>query len=213
MLHEAGYLSGLYTSPHILRFNERIRTGKNEIPDDELVSIADSLFKKAESLGCTFFEITTAIAFKYFADKKIDVAVVETGMGGRFDSTNVIDPIASIITGIDLDHTEYLGTSLNEIAMEKAGIIKPQSYVIIGEKREELQDYFAKTATEQHARCVFIEDKYETENFTFSSDFTMKFDLNTPYKQLLSLPSPLAGIHQAQNIVMAVAALEALTDI
>jgi dihydrofolate synthase/folylpolyglutamate synthase len=123
-LQEAGYKVGLYTSPHILRFNERIRINGKEISDNEIIEIYKQLKDKSEETGATFFEITTVLAFEYFASQNIDIAILETGMGGRWDCTNVVKPIASGITYIGFDHQEYLGDTIEKIASEKAGIIK-----------------------------------------------------------------------------------------
>jgi dihydrofolate synthase/folylpolyglutamate synthase len=124
ILIESGLKVGLYTSPHIKEFNERIRVNGVAMSDDELIDYAQSLLPYSEEMDATFFEITTVMAFLYFADKGVDVAVVETGMGGRFDSTNIILPKVCIITDIDMDHEEFLGNTIEQIAMEKAGIIK-----------------------------------------------------------------------------------------
>jgi dihydrofolate synthase / folylpolyglutamate synthase len=124
MLKEAGYRTGLYTSPHLVRFNERIRIDGVPISDEHLVAYARAMRPDIEKHSATFFEATTCIAFRYFADEHVDVAVIETGLGGRLDATNVVTPMVSVITNIAMDHMEYLGTTLSAIAREKAGIIK-----------------------------------------------------------------------------------------
>lgn len=125
VLTASGYKTGLYTSPHLLKFNERIRIDGKPISDKELVSYTKLIRDEVNKTKATFFEATTAIAFKYFSDQKIDIAVIETGLGGRLDATNIITPLISIITNIGLEHTEYLGSTTSKIAREKAGIIKP----------------------------------------------------------------------------------------
>lgn len=125
VLTASGYKTGLYTSPHLLKFNERIRIDGKPISDKELVTYTRLIRDEVKKTKATFFEATTAIAFKHFSDKKIDVAVIETGLGGRVDATNIITPLLSIITNIGLEHTEYLGATTSKIAREKAGIIKP----------------------------------------------------------------------------------------
>jgi len=120
----AGYKTGLFTSPHLLSINERIQINALPIPMEKLVSYVDKFKDDIERISCTYFEALTALAFRYFADSGIDVALVEVGLGGRLDATNVISPVLSIITQIDLDHTEHLGKTLTEIATEKAHIIK-----------------------------------------------------------------------------------------
>ena len=129
---EGGYKTGLYTSPHLVSFTERIRINGKEISERRLIGYVDRLRPAIEANEATFFEATTAIAFLYFADERVDIAVIETGLGGRLDSTNVLQPILSIITSIGLDHMEYLGPTLKQIAAEKAGIIKPATPLLVG---------------------------------------------------------------------------------
>ena len=133
ILQMCGYKVGLYTSPHLVDFSERIRINGNPIPEEYVINFVQDEKTFFEPLKPTFFELVTAMAFKYFADKAVDIAVIETGMGGRLDCTNIITPTLSIITNIGLDHTQFLGTTLEQIAMEKAGIIKPKIPVVIGE--------------------------------------------------------------------------------
>lgn len=132
ILQENGSKVGLYTSPHFVRFNERIRINGAEISDSYIESFINEIWEYIEVIKPTFFEVTTVLAFKYFADSQVDFAVIETGLGGKYDSTNVIMPIASVITSISLDHTQYLGNTIAEIASEKAGIIKEKIPVFIG---------------------------------------------------------------------------------
>ncbi len=126
----AGYRTGLYTSPHLERFNERIRIDGRQIPDAEIVRITKMLRPAIQKTKATFFEATTAIAFCWFAEQGVDVAVIETGLGGRLDATNVVRPMISVITNVALDHQEYLGNTLRKIAREKGGIIKPRTPVV-----------------------------------------------------------------------------------
>ncbi len=132
ILTAAGYSVGLYTSPHLVRFNERIRINGKMISDKELSEYTQYFKQEIEKINATFFESTTAIALKYFADQRVDIAVIETGLGGRLDATNVVQPMVSVITTIGKDHTEQLGNSLTSIAAEKAGIIKRRIPVVIG---------------------------------------------------------------------------------
>lgn len=127
ILQESGLKVGLYTSPHIIEFNERIRINGVKISDESINNLYYKIRDFAFDLEASFFEITTAIAFDYFADNKIDIAVIETGLGGRLDSTNIVSPIATIITTIDRDHCDLLGNTIEEIANEKAGIMKPNT--------------------------------------------------------------------------------------
>jgi dihydrofolate synthase/folylpolyglutamate synthase len=133
ILTAAGYSVGLYTSPHLISFNERIRINGVKISDNDVVKYVRRLRPEIDRLNATFFEATTAVAFKYFSDQNVDIAVIETGLGGRLDSTNVLRPLVSVITSIGKDHTQYLGTSLRSIAAEKAGIIKRRISVVLGD--------------------------------------------------------------------------------
>lgn len=132
ILTAAGYKVGLYSSPHLVKFNERIRINGEMISDADVVKYTKKLKPQIQKVKATFFEATTAMAFRYFADQKVDVAVIETGLGGRLDSTNVIKPIVSVITSIGKDHVEQLGNSLSSIAFEKAGIVKSSVPVVLG---------------------------------------------------------------------------------
>ena len=132
ILMEYNYKVGLYTSPHFVRFNERIKINGEEIPDQYIASFVDKYKKLIDLHNLTFFEVTTAMAFEYFVSNNVDYAVIETGLGGRLDATNVIRPLASVITSISLEHTNILGNSVEEITAEKAGIIKNGVPVFIG---------------------------------------------------------------------------------
>jgi dihydrofolate synthase/folylpolyglutamate synthase len=138
ILQESGYRTGLYTSPHLKDFRERIRVNGQMIPEDYVVKFISGNLEFIKELQPSFFEMTVSLAFRYFADEKIDIAVVETGLGGRLDSTNIITPVVSIITNISMDHMQFLGNTLPEIAREKAGIIKKGIPVVIGEYQEEI---------------------------------------------------------------------------
>ena len=159
ILQSAGYRVGLYTSPHLVDFRERIRVNGTMISHEAVVDFVNRY--RAMSLNChpSFFELTMTMAFEYFAREKVDIAVIETGLGGRLDSTNIITPILSIITNISFDHTAFLGDSLKSIAGEKAGIIKPSIPVVIGEAYGEVRDVFAQKALEQHSPIFFAQDE------------------------------------------------------
>ena len=152
------YKTGLYTSPHLKDFRERIRINGKVIPRENVVLFIEN---NQEFLGdnkLSFFEMTVGMAFDYFAKEQVDIAIIETGMGGRLDSTNIIIPELSVITNIGLDHTAFLGNDLSEIAGEKAGIIKERIPVVIGEKQEETLSVFASKAKEQHSEIYFAEE-------------------------------------------------------
>lgn len=154
ILQSAGYRTGLYTSPHLKHFTERIRLDGQEIDEAFVVDFVANIRPEIDRLEPSFFEITVAMAFAYFAEMKVDIAVIETGMGGRLDSTNVIIPEVSLITNIGLDHTDILGDTIAKIAFEKAGIIKEGVPVIIGEKHNESAPVFDQVAKERNARLV-----------------------------------------------------------
>lgn len=209
---EAGYKTGLYTSPHINDFNERIRINGAKCSDDFIVEIAEKLLPIAEKKGCTFFEITTAMAFQYFGCENADIAVIETGMGGRFDSTNVVNPLLSIITNIALDHSEYLGSTLEEIAFEKAGIIKNNTPVITAESNFAALKIIEEQASFRKANLLKLQDLVSIENIEFSNNFTMKFDIYTHKDKFLNVNIPLVGMHQAENAGMAILASESISE-
>lgn len=161
ILQKCGYKVGLYTSPHLVDFSERIRINGRPIDKEFVVEFVRTEKAFFEPLNPSFFEVTTAMAFKYFSDKKIDIAVIEVGLGGRLDCTNIITPILSIITNISYDHTQQLGSFLPQIAMEKAGIIKKGVPVIIGEALPETRPIFEAVAQETNAPIIFAEDQPE----------------------------------------------------
>lgn len=161
ILQMCGYKVGLYTSPHLVDFSERIRINGQPISEEYVIDFVEKEKFFFEPLSPSFFEVITAMAFKYFADMEVDIAVIEVGMGGRLDCTNIITPILSVITNIGLDHTQFLGTSLEQIAMEKAGIIKKGVPVVIGETTPETRMIFEAMAAEAGAPAVFAEDMKE----------------------------------------------------
>ena len=158
ILQEAGYRVGLYTSPHLVDFRERIRINGQPIPEEYVIRFVEQERDFFEPLHPSFFELTTAMAFRYFADEKVDVAVIEVGLGGRLDCTNIISPDVCIITNISLDHTQFLGNTLAKIAGEKAGIIKSNIPVVIGETTPETRSVFLKKAQETGAPIYFAEE-------------------------------------------------------
>ncbi|MCD8318456.1 MAG: bifunctional folylpolyglutamate synthase/dihydrofolate synthase, partial [Paraprevotella sp.] len=161
ILQEAGYKVGLYTSPHLLDFRERIRVNGQMIPEEMVTSFVENERSFFEPLHPSFFELTTALAFKYFTDSEVDVAVIEVGLGGRLDCTNIITPDLSVITNISLDHVQYLGNTLTAIAGEKAGIIKPGIPVVIGETTAETREVFRIQAEKMHSPIRFAEEEHE----------------------------------------------------
>ena len=158
ILQAEGYKVGLYTSPHLIDFRERIKVNGKMISEQEVIDFVEQERSFFEPLHPSFFELTTAMAFKHFAEQKVDIAIIEVGLGGRLDCTNIITPILSIITNISLDHTQFLGNTLGEIAAEKAGIIKQGVPVIIGEAVPETQKVFLAKAQTMDSLIVFAED-------------------------------------------------------
>lgn len=173
ILQEAGYKVGLYTSPHLKNFTERIRINGEEISRD---SVKDFIVKNKpflERQGVSFFEMTVGMAFNEFAKQNVDIAVVEVGLGGRLDSTNIITPEVSVITNIGLDHTQFLGETLVEIASEKAGIIKNSVPVVIGERQKETTLVFERKAEECGVELVFASDNYEIYSTDLLGDYQL----------------------------------------
>lgn len=158
ILQTAGYRTGLYTSPHLVDFRERIRVNGHPIPEEYVIQFVEKEQSFFEPLHPSFFELTTAMAFRYFADERVDVAIIEVGLGGRLDCTNIIRPDLCIITNISLDHTQFLGNTLKQIAGEKAGIIKSDIPVVIGETTNETRPVFEQKAHAVHAPIYFAEE-------------------------------------------------------
>jgi dihydrofolate synthase/folylpolyglutamate synthase len=206
ILQMCGYKVGLYTSPHLVDFSERIRINGNPIPEEYVIDFVQNEKLFFEPLKPTFFELVTAMAFKYFAEKNVDIAVIETGMGGRLDCTNIISPALSVITNIGLDHTQFLGSTLEQIAMEKAGIIKPNTPVVIGEATEETRQIFEVMAAEVGAPITFAEDQCEVIGCTPSTDGLI---YHTVHDGLIE--GELSGRYQEKNtntILLAIRKLE-----
>ncbi len=164
ILQEAGYKTGLFTSPHLIDFRERIRINGQKIPENEVLDFVNQYYEAFQKIQPSFFEWTWGLATQYFTKEKVNIAIVETGMGGRLDSTNVILPEISVITNIGWDHTQFLGDTLAKIAAEKAGIIKMQTPVVIGETTEEIRPVFVSTAQELRAPVLFSEEIYQVRD-------------------------------------------------
>ena len=178
ILQAAGMKVGLYTSPHLVDFRERIKINGQCVSKEYVIDFVEQERAFFEPLHPSFFEITTAMAFKYFADEKVDIAVIEVGLGGRLDCTNIITPILSVITNISKDHTQFLGNTLHEIAGEKAGIIKRGVPVVIGETVPETKEVFLEKATQMEAPILFAEDfdisKYQDYDFQLKGSYQEK---------------------------------------
>ena len=195
ILRYSGYKVGIYTSPHLFNFNERIRVDGLPISDQEIVSFLDNSFKEINKIGSTFFEVTTTMAFDYFNKKKVDIAVIETGLGGRLDATNVISPIISVITSISMDHTEILGDSIEQIAKEKSGIIKEKTPLFVYRQDTKILDIFKKKAIFHNSE---IKISKIPKNISVTSRGTQFTFNNQDYI------IPLFGAHQARNAALAI---------
>lgn len=202
VLKESGYKTGLFTSPHLRDFRERIRINGIMIPEDyvaNFVSTNHALFTK---LKPSFFEMSFAMAACYFRDEHVDIAVIETGMGGRLDSTNLVHPVATVITNIGLDHMQFLGETLAAIATEKAGIIKPNIPVIIGERNRETDEVFVQTAKKHASPICFAEDIYTIDEHQYTAETNLLSAIlrDTIAAETFTLVSPLPGIYQLKNL-------------
>lgn len=196
ILQEAGYKVGLYTSPHLVDFRERIRVNGQCISKERVVKFVEDERKFFEPLHPSFFELTTALAFKYFDEQKVDIAIIEVGLGGRLDCTNIISPILSIITNISFDHTQFLGDTLAKIAAEKAGIIKKSVPVIIGEANEETRPVFQSKANEVNSVIVFAEDNAIVTSSSPIVDGGRRYNLSNNS----TLVGELLGDYQERNM-------------
>ena len=210
VLQEAGYKTGLYTSPHLKDFRERIRVNGEMIPEKNVISFVEAHAAIIESLQPSFFELTMAMAFDHFAGSGVEVAVVEVGMGGRLDSTNIISPLLSVITNIGHDHMDFLGSTLEAVAGEKAGIIKSRTPVIIGETQPETEKVFRSKAREMNAPVVFADKSFECTLGTLSNENGLRsYSVSrNPCKLTFSGETPLGGIYQQKNLQTVFAAAE-----
>ena len=175
ILQEANYKVGLYTSPHLVDFRERIKINGDMISKDSVLKFMNENFDFFESNNLSFFEMTVGLAFDYFSKNKVDIAIIEVGMGGRLDSTNIINPILSIITNISLDHTRFLGSNISDIAKEKAGIIKDNIPVIIGQTQQEIIPIFTEIAKSKNSEIIFADHFiYDNYNCDLKGDYQKK---------------------------------------
>ena len=206
ILQASGYKVGLYTSPHLKDFRERIRVNGESIGKDYVVDFVENERCFFEPLQPSFFELTTALAFKYFAERNVDIAVVEVGLGGRLDCTNIITPILSIITNISFDHTQFLGDTLDKIAKEKAGIIKNGIPIIIGESVKETRPVFIEKAAECGSLITFAEESNEVIKAEPNNDGGITYDT----KSFGTFNGELGGIYQVKNTATVLCAANVL---
>jgi dihydrofolate synthase/folylpolyglutamate synthase len=207
ILQEAGYGVGLYTSPHLVDFVERIRINGRGIEKHRVAAYAQRLMPKVDELKCTFFEATTAMAFLYFADEQVDVAVIETGLGGRLDATNVLRPLLSVITNISLEHTEHLGKTLDRIAREKAGIMKDGVPCLAGKLRPSARKSIREVGARRGAKLISSTAVSDCE--ILQEDLSgIRLTVKTPRREYKNLFVSLGGSVQAENVLLAVLAAE-----
>ena len=214
VFQEAGYKTGLYTSPHLKDFRERIRINGKKIPQQAVVNFVNLYKDKFIPIQASFFEITVGMAFEYFKNEKVDIAILETGLGGRLDSTNVITPELSVITNIGTDHTNFLGNTYEEIACEKAGIMKPKVPVVIGETQEETKDVFSKKTIDNNAAIYFADQLITLKNVSFAPKMgAMNMDVFHKDNLFLEhLETDLIGKYQLKNIVTCIQSILILRE-
>jgi dihydrofolate synthase/folylpolyglutamate synthase len=214
ILQEAGYKTGLYTSPHLVDFRERIRVNRKMITRNFVSEFIEKNKAFFETFDPSFFEISVFMAFEYFKECHVDVAVIEVGLGGRLDATNIISPLASVITNIGLDHTEILGDTVEKIAFEKAGIIKHQTPVIIGETQSETLPVFTNISESRKAPMMVADQIYKIDYSLKSTDGCQVFNVMKNDKIFYpALKCGLLGRYQRKNTASVLAAIEVLQDI
>lgn len=208
IFQEAGYKTALYTSPHLKDFRERIKIDGIPIPKKHVYSFIFKYLDEFEKIKPSFFEMTVGLAFEFFAKEKVDIAIIETGLGGRLDSTNLIDPELSIITNIGFDHTQFLGDTLDKIAFEKAGIIKPKKPVIIGETLNETKKVFIDKSTELDAPIIFAEDSFKVKSYRLKKSYLNLIVNRIADDKNIKINSGLTGLYQIKNIKTVLTAAE-----
>jgi dihydrofolate synthase / folylpolyglutamate synthase len=205
VLQSAEYRTGLYTSPHLKEFTERIKVNGQEVEKDYVVDFVERIKPEIEKIKPSFFEITVAMAFDYFARQQVDVAVIEVGLGGRLDSTNVITPVLSVITNIGWDHKDILGDTLQKIASEKAGIIKKDIPVVVSERQSEVEEIFITKAKESNAELSFASDAFQVnpdgDLLRVSWNGKLVYD---------NVNLPLKGFYQRKNLTGVLKAIDVL---
>lgn len=200
ILQSCGYKTGLYTSPHLLDFRERIKINGDCISSEYITSFVNTHKSQLDGMDLSFFEWTVGLAFQYFKDEQVDIAVIETGLGGRLDSTNVIHPLISLITNIGFDHQALLGNTLAQIAREKAGIIKPHCHVVISTLQEDLAEVFKNAAADQKATIYFASQEWSCKTTSNNSQVQYINALHTKTNIQFSIPMDLAGNYQILNL-------------
>lgn len=210
VLQTAGYKTGLYTSPHLKDMRERIKINGNEISEQEVIDFIEKIKPEIEIFKPSFFEITVAMAFDHFAAQNCDIAVIETGLGGRLDSTNIIMPEVSIITNIGMDHVHILGSKLAEIAAEKAGIIKPSVPVIIGETHPETEKVFEEFAGKNNSALKFADQQLQVTDWYYENDELVVEIASSHNVDLRKYRLDLTGNYQTKNVLPVILAAQVL---
>ena len=210
IFQSAGFKTGLYTSPHLIDFRERIRINGEMIGKEAVISFTEKITQLIQDIEPSFFEVTVGMAFDYFSSENVDIAVIETGLGGRLDSTNVINPEISIITNIGLDHTHILGNTIEQIAGEKAGIIKQERPIVIGKATPTTRKIFSDKASDTKSEIYFAEDIYQSEAKFISPEIISVQLTNKINRDIKSFEADLPGIYQQENIATVLTAVEIL---
>ena len=210
IFQQAGYKTGLYTSPHLKDFRERIRVNGEMVSKDFVINFVEQQQGIIEEISPSFFEVTVAMAFSYFSEQNVDIAIIEVGLGGRLDSTNIITPELSVITNISLDHTNILGNTLREIAGEKAGIIKPGIPVVIGESHPENDPVFIQKAKETQSSILFADQQLQIGRSTKEGEFLNVSVSKNGSNLFENILLDLTGTYQLKNILTVIQAVETL---
>lgn len=212
ILREKGLKVGLHTSPHLKDFRERIKIDNKMCDEEFVINFVENNKELIKRIKPSFFETAVAMAFTYFAQENVDIAIIEVGMGGRLDSTNVINPLACLITNISFDHTQFLGNSLEAIAQEKAGIIKQNTPVVISQTQKETQNVFSSKANEKNSPICFADSYLSCENVNHSQGL-LKMDIyKNGVERIKNLQSSLSGYYQQKNILGVVALIDTLNQ-
>ena len=213
ILREAGYRTGLFTSPHLVDFRERIRVDGEMIPKQKVVNFVDKHREKMQELDLSFFEMTAAMAFDYFDQSDVEVAVIETGLGGRLDATNIITPLVSVVTNIGMEHTEFLGDTIQKIASEKAGIIKKSIPVVIGQANDDYNAVFEQYAATLNSKVIYAEKEFVLGAVEHFDNHNQHFSIErTRDNRNFELDIDLLGDYQRHNIITACAAADYLAE-
>ncbi|MFI3301798.1 MAG: folylpolyglutamate synthase/dihydrofolate synthase family protein [Rikenellaceae bacterium] len=212
VMQHAGYRTALFTSPHLRDFRERIKVNGTMISEQKVIEFVERYRADMEALQLSFFEMTAAMAFDYFAHEGVDVAIIETGLGGRLDATNIVSPLLSVITNIGVDHTKFLGTTLPQIAAEKGGIIKANTPVVLGEKGSEYSSVIADIAASRASQLIFAQDEMEVVS-QHPSQCGQHFEVrDIKSNDTFAIELDMAGIYQAKNIVTALTAIKIINE-